>query len=95
MGGGKTRNILVREEETEMGLSIIWEDDGVGVPFEQKQLIFTEGFGPNTGEGPFLAKEILSMTGLALSEGGEPGKGARYIVRAPSGSYTWRRTATS
>ncbi len=86
-GKGATR-VAVLAEETDAGLSIIWEDDGPGVPLEHKERIFVRGFGHNTGEGLFLVHEILSMTGVRISEEGEPGKGARFVIRVPLGWYT-------
>ncbi|MCG7840325.1 MAG: hypothetical protein MIO87_00275 [Methanomassiliicoccales archaeon] len=41
------------------------------------------------GEDLFLACEILSMTDGSTSEGGESGKGAKFMIRLPSGRYTW------
>jgi signal transduction histidine kinase len=34
------------------------------------------GFGRHTGLGLFLSREILSITGITITETGEPGKGA-------------------
>ena len=62
---------------------IVWEDNGVGVPAEQKGRIFERGFGSHTGLGLFLVKEILSITGIAIRETGEPGKGARFEIAVP------------
>ena len=90
--GLKATKITVHAEQTETGLSILWEDDGIGVPIEHKERIFERGFGQNTGEGLFLAYDILSLTGASISEEGVPGKGARFIIRVPSGWYTWVST---
>jgi len=89
--GDKATRVAVHAENTVTGLSIIWEDDGVGVPPEHKQLIFSRGFGDNTGFGLYIAQEILSMTGFSISEEGEPGKGARFVIRVPSGWFTWKK----
>jgi len=89
--GDKATRVAVHAENTMTGLSIIWEDDGVGVPPENKQLIFSRGFGDNTGFGLYIAQEILSMTGFSISEEGEPGKGARFVIRVPSGWFTWKK----
>ena len=66
---------------------IICEDDGAGIPIGEKPLIFLRGYGKNTGYGLFLIREILSITGLTISETGEPGKGARFEVAVPEGKY--------
>jgi len=88
--GRKATRAVVRAENTETGLEIIWEDDGVGVPTESKENIFSKGVGDNTGLGLYLAREILATTGFTISEEGEPGKGARFVIRVPSGWFTWR-----
>jgi len=66
---------------------IICEDEGGGIPVEEKAKIFDRGFGKNTGMGLFLAREILSITGITISETGEPGKGARFEMTIPKGAY--------
>ncbi|HNU36394.1 MAG TPA: histidine kinase N-terminal 7TM domain-containing protein, partial [Methanomassiliicoccales archaeon] len=75
--GGHVTRVEVRGENVEKGLAIIWEDDGVGVPSDMKEMIFEKGFGNNTGLGLYLAREILATTGFTITEEGEPGKGAR------------------
>ena len=37
--------------------------------------------------GLFLAREILSVTGITIRETGEPGKGARFEISVPKGAY--------
>jgi PAS domain S-box-containing protein len=89
---GKTAKkvVLFWQEEDDGSLSIIYQDDGVGIEDSVKELIFDQGFGNNTGLGLFLIREILSMTGMAISEEGEPGKGARFRIIVPLGSYEFR-----
>lgn len=68
-------------------LTIIWEDDGVGIPDDQKERIFSRGVGKNTGFGLFLTREILEITGITISETGRYGEGARFEIRVPSGKF--------
>ncbi|HQN76553.1 MAG TPA: histidine kinase N-terminal 7TM domain-containing protein [Methanomassiliicoccales archaeon] len=89
--GEHATRAVVRGENVEKGLAIIWEDDGIGVPSDRKELIFDKGYGDNTGLGLYLAREVLSTTGFTIAEEGEPGKGARFVIRAPSGWFTWKR----
>lgn len=91
--GGAVSRMIVRGENIETGLALIWEDDGIGVPPEQKGLVFDKGYGDNTGLGLYLAREILSNTGITITEEGEPGKGARFVMRVPSGWFTWKMAA--
>ncbi len=61
----------------------ICEDDGGGIPEEMKEKLFTRGFGKNHGFGLFLSREILAITGITLTEEGETGKGARFVLTIP------------
>jgi len=74
-------------EQHRGSLVIICEDDGAGIPPEEKIRIFQRGYGKNTGYGLFLIREILSITGLTISETGETGKGARFEIAVPEGNY--------
>jgi len=74
-------------------IRIIWVDNGVGVLTDHKEMIFTRGFGKNTGFGLFLIREILAITGMTIQETGEPGKGARFEITVPNGK--WRKGETS
>jgi PAS domain S-box-containing protein len=66
---------------------IFCEDDGIGIPADQKEKIFERGYGTNTGLGLFLAREILSITGITIRETGVPGKGARFEILVPKGMW--------
>ncbi|MFA6333313.1 MAG: ATP-binding protein [Methanoregula sp.] len=76
--------------EEERVLRIICEDDGPGIPSDQKEKIFARGFGRNSGMGLFLIREILSITGIAIYENGEPGSGSRFEMIVPSRHYRQR-----
>jgi PAS domain S-box-containing protein len=69
-------------------LSLVFEDDGIGVEPGQKREIFKRGVGKNTGMGLFLTAEILSITGISIEENGIFMTGARFEIRIPNG--TWR-----
>ncbi len=68
-------------------LEIVYEDDGPGMPEALKETIFLQGYGQNTGLGLFLVREILSITGISLTEEGVEGEGARFVIRVPHGSH--------
>lgn len=68
-------------------ISIFCEDDGIGIPEEEKERVFKREFYKNTGLGLFLSREILSITGMTISEVGKPGKGARFEIRIPEGVW--------
>ncbi|OPY36512.1 MAG: aerobic respiration control sensor protein ArcB [Methanoregula sp. PtaU1.Bin051] len=66
---------------------LLIEDDGIGIPAKDKSKIFEKGFGHHTGLGLFLAKEILSLTGIEIMETGFPTKGARFELHIPAGRF--------
>jgi signal transduction histidine kinase len=87
-GGHVTRiEYLVLEKPDDLSLIIC--DDGEGITAEDKKNLFQKGFGKHTGLGLFLSKEILSITGIAITENGESGKGVRFEITVPKG--TWRK----
>ncbi|WP_321507213.1 histidine kinase N-terminal 7TM domain-containing protein [uncultured Methanoregula sp.] len=63
------------------------EDDGPGVPPEDKERIFERGFGHNTGLGLFLVRDILGITDITIRETGELQKGARFEMTVPPGAF--------
>ena len=74
-------------QETKDDLIIIYCDDGVGITPEDKKKLFLKGFGKHIGLGLLLSKEILSITGITISENGEPGKGVRFEITVPKGMW--------
>lgn len=85
--GGTITTIGFSVVDQDGDLIMVCEDDGEGVRTEEKERIFGRGFGKNTGLGLFLAREILSITGIAIRETGEPGEGARFEITIPPGMY--------
>ncbi|MDD1693743.1 MAG: PAS domain S-box protein [Methanoregula sp.] len=85
--GGTVTRIRFTAEETPEGLDIVCEDNGEGVPMEAKERIFRREHYQHTGLGLFLIREILGITGIAISENGEPGRGARFEIHVPKGAY--------
>ena len=85
--GQKVSSITVSTREGPGGLVIFWEDDGVGIPANEKEKIFSKDYGKHTGLGLFLAAEICSVTSITLQETREPGRGARFEMLVPHGAY--------
>jgi len=85
--GERVTKIAVSCKQASDGLLIIVEDNGIGIPLDEKEKIFEKGFGKNTGFGLFLVREILAITGITVTETGEPGKGARFEIVVPKGMY--------
>ena len=86
-GGAGMKTIRVSSQESDARLTILCEDDGVGITTEDKKKLFTRGFGKNTGLGLFLSREILAITGITITEKGVPGKGARFEIALPKGAW--------
>jgi signal transduction histidine kinase len=64
-------------------LTLVYEDNGTGIGSSEKERIFEWGYGRHTGFGLFLSREILAITGLAIRESGEAGRGARFEITVP------------
>ncbi|PWR73170.1 hybrid sensor histidine kinase/response regulator [Methanospirillum lacunae] len=80
------KNTFIRfyVENRENTCFLICDDDGVGIPVEEKEKVFTFQYGKNTGLGLFLSREILSITGITICETGCPGIGARFEICCPA-----------
>jgi signal transduction histidine kinase len=91
-GGEEMKTIRFSFQESDRGLAIVCEDDGVGITEDDKSDLFVRGSGKNNGVGLFLSREILAITGITITENSEPGKGARFEMTVPKGA--WRLTGT-
>ena len=85
--GEELTTIKFYQIHSDDGLSLICEDDGVGIPDDLKNCIFERSVGKNTGMGLFLSGEILGITKIDLRENGIPGKGARFEIVIPCGIF--------
>ncbi len=72
---------------SDTGLTLIYTDNGPGVGPHEKERIFEWGYGKHTGFGLFLSREILAITGLAIRETGEAGKGVRFEILIPHNAF--------
>ncbi|MFA4849737.1 MAG: PAS domain S-box protein [Methanoregula sp.] len=73
--------------ESPHGLIIVYEDNGSGIPLDQKDTIFAPDIRPAGGFGLFFVREILAITEITINEVGDPGKGARFEITVPKGAY--------
>ncbi|MDD1719214.1 MAG: PAS domain S-box protein [Methanoregulaceae archaeon] len=85
--GLSATEVTIRYKEKPGGLVLTVEDNGVGIPAEEKHMIFDRGYGKDTGLGLFLVREVLSITGMSIRETGEPGRGARFEIEIPKEGY--------
>lgn len=88
--GEHASHVTLSCKEYSEGLVVFIEDNGVGIPAEEKHMIFDRGHGKSTGLGLFLVREVLSITGMTIKETGEPGNGARFEIGVPKGVYRYK-----
>jgi PAS domain S-box-containing protein len=82
--GEKITQIRVYYEVSRDGqLKLIYQDDGIGIPFSEKPKLFREGYGKGTGYGLYLIKKMMEAYGWAIQETGESGKGAQFTITIP------------
>ena len=81
--GEKTGTIRVRYKEEAEQLKLIYEDDGVGIPDEEKSKMFQKGHGKGTGFGLYLIKRICEGYGWTIQATGKHGGGAQFTMTIP------------
>lgn len=87
--GGSVRNIAIETEiAQDDSLFIRYRDDGMGVPADEKERIFEQGYGKNTGFGLFIIREILGITGMTIRETGTFRSGVLFEITVPKD--VWR-----
>jgi signal transduction histidine kinase len=85
--GETVTGITVSLQETGTSGLLLVENNGTSIPAADKDKIFERGYGKGTGWGLFLAREILAITGMTITETGEQGKGVRFEITLPPGSF--------
>jgi PAS domain S-box-containing protein len=91
--GWTTTLIRFYVDEKDGTRSIVCEDDGAGIPVSMKKILFARGTGKDHGFGLFLSREILSITGIQITEEGSTGSGARFVMRPPKGGLRDSKTS--
>ena len=84
-GNGITRVAISCQDLPDKWLRIVYTDDGIGIPKDDKERIFERGFGKHTGLGMFLVREILHTSGFKIRETGV--QGARFEIDIPPGFH--------
>lgn len=86
-GGEKLTRIRFYDRKAENDFVLIYEDDGMGIPYDMKGHLFPTEYGHHTGYGLMLVKETLGVTGISIREIGTPGRGAKFEIHIPKGAY--------
>jgi PAS domain S-box-containing protein len=81
--GEKVSQIRVHYQTDGDRVKLIYEDDGIGVPKAEKDKIFKEGYGKNSGHGLYMIKRICEVYGWTIQETGKQGKGAQFTIDMP------------
>ena len=88
--GGAVTEIRIFVQDDARGIVLVFADNGQGIPAADKDRLFERGYRKNGGWGLFLVREILAVTGITITETGEPGKGLRFEMHIPEERF--RRT---
>jgi len=89
--GEKVTSISLYHEQHPDGLTIVYQDNGIGINAEDKEKIFRRGSGKRSGFGLFFSREILSLTGITIKETGKPGIGVRFEINVPWDMFRFRK----
>ncbi|MBT8506882.1 hypothetical protein AZH53_00365 [Methanomicrobiaceae archaeon CYW5] len=85
--GESVTEITLTSYETEEGLTIVFQDNGIGIPAGMKETIFDRRHEKKKGMSLFLVREILEITGIAIVETGLAGEGVRFEMHVPLNHY--------
>ena len=81
--GETVSQIKIYYEEQPKGLKLIYEDDGIGIPENEKEISFKEGYGKDTGYGLYLIQKICEVYGWTITETGNHGQGVKFVIHIP------------
>jgi PAS domain S-box-containing protein len=84
--GKKVTQIRLYYTKEGSQVKLHYEDNGVGVPPEDKPKIFNEGFttGGGTGLALSVIKKIMEVYNWTIQEKGAPGEGAKFEITIPT-----------
>ncbi len=68
-------------------LKLIYEDNGIGIPENEKEKVFQKGYGKNTGLGLYIIEKICEAYEWTIKEEGTPRKGVRFTITIPKGKF--------
>jgi PAS domain S-box-containing protein len=89
--GENTTQIRVSYKESNGQLSLVYEDNGVGIASGDKAKIFNRSFGKGTGLGLYLIAKIMEVYGWQIEEIGVEGEGAKFVFTIPEKNAEGKR----
>lgn len=86
--GQTVTNIRLSYKKEKHQITLIYEDNGIGIPQGNKPKIFKEGFSTanSSGHGLHLIQKIAQGYGWTINEEGPPNKGAKFTLTIPQTS---------
>jgi signal transduction histidine kinase len=91
-GGDKITQVSISHHTDGERIIFVYQDNGVGVKPEEKEIIFKEGYGKHTGFGLFLIKLIVEVHGGQIRETGT--EGARFEIAIPNSLFEEEKKTT-
>ncbi len=92
--GEKVGHIRLHFESSADQLRLIYDDDGCGIPPQEKTKIFKEEYRKESGHGLYLTRKMCEVYGWNIEETGKQGKGAQFAITIPkingSGKESYR-----
>ncbi|MGB8218967.1 MAG: PAS domain-containing sensor histidine kinase [Methanoregula sp.] len=85
--GGHITSVKLTCHSEGDALKIVYEDNGTGIHASTRPAIFQCSKGKSHGYGLFLIREILAITGFTITENGVEGRGVRFEIAVPLGSF--------
>lgn len=85
--------VSIRYRKNAGNITILVRDNGPGVLTTEKEKIFEWGSKGRSGTSHFLAREILSVTEITITETGEAGSGACFEIVVSEGAFRFRDPA--
>lgn len=85
--GKKVTRIRIGYRISKGNLTIVYEDDGVGIPKEQKGKLFSGVITETERLGLFMISSVVSVSGMTIKEVGIPGEGAVFEMCVSPSNY--------
>jgi PAS domain S-box-containing protein len=85
----KVSSVRISSSPQGENLQIFLNDDGPGIPPDKKEQIFELQSNGTGMQSLFIAREILSLTGITITENGVYGRGSQFVIEIPASYYRY------